>query len=239
MNIIPVTRPTVVELTQQWDEVASTRLRQITSGLDVSYKQTLIPAILEEMGSEGYVLDLGCGVGALANQIADLGADVLAIDPSSVSVSLAVKNFSRPNIEFKVSSIEDLPSIYHDKFDVIVCNMVLMDVIDLELVLTAARDACRRNAKFVATLTHPCFWPHYFGYARARWFDYDREIFISTPFRIANEVTDISTVHVHRPLASYFSVLTSHGFNNIQLTELYGDGPFAYPRFIRLVAVAV
>jgi hypothetical protein len=116
--------------------------------------------------------------------------------------------------------------------------MVLMDVIDLDGVLAGARAALHRNARFIATLTHPCFWPHYFGYETAHWFDYNSEIFIQAPFRIANEVTDINTVHVHRPLSWYFAALARSGFRDIRLTELFGEGPFAYPRFLRLIATA-
>jgi SAM-dependent methyltransferase len=239
VNIFPVNRPTAVELTRHWDDVADTRLRQISSGLDISFRQTLLPAVLEELPPNGRVLDLGCGVGALSAVIADLGNEVVAIDPSAASINLAIENFGRPNIKFNVSSAEDLPASYYGGFDAVVSNMVLMDVIDLDGVLAAARAISRDNAKFIATLTHPCFWPRYFGYETASWFEYRKEIFINAPFRIANEATHLNTIHIHRPLSRYFAALNRNGFRDIQLTELYGDGPFAYPRFMRLVAAAI
>lgn len=239
MNIYPVSKPTAGELARQWDKVADTRLRQISSGSDVSYCQTLLPAVMESLPTRLRVLDLGCGVGALSAALADSAAEVVAIDPSRKNINVATSNYNRPNVSYIVSSAEDLPQSFRGVFDAVVTNMVLMDVIDLNSVLSAAREASSQNAIFIATLTHPCFWPHYFGYETASWFEYSRELFVTAPFRIANEVTEINTVHVHRPLASYFSALASNGFGNIQLTELYGDGPFAYPRFIRLVATAI
>lgn len=238
LNIFPVTRPTARDVARQWGAVAETRLRQISSGSDISYRQTLLPAVLEELPSDGRVLDLGCGVGALSATIADLGIEVVAIDPSTVNIKVASRNFVRPNLEFLVSTAEALPTHYHKDFDAVVSNMVLMDVIDLDEVIAAAHAVSRPDGRFIATLTHPCFWPHYFGYETAKWFEYNSEIFVTAPFKITSEVADINTIHVHRPLARYFAALTQNGFRDIQLTELYGDGPFAYPRFIRLVAVA-
>ncbi|MDO3398684.1 class I SAM-dependent methyltransferase [Mycolicibacterium neoaurum] len=232
-------RPTALELSRQWDAVAETRLRQITSGVDVSYRKTLLPAIQDELPAAGRVLDIGCGVGALSDAIADRGLDVVAIDPSVTNISLARENFVRPNLEFFLCAAEDLPLANHGRFDAIVSNMVLMDVVDLDRVIATSHAVSRPNAKFIATLTHPCFWPHYFGYETATWFNYNSEIFVTAPFRISNELTNINTIHVHRPLTSYFAALTRNGFRDIQLTELYGDGPFAYPRFLRLVAAAV
>ena len=238
MDIFAVDRQRVGEFARQWDEVADTRLRQISSGSDVSYSQTLLPSVLEPLPPKLRVLDLGCGIGALSAAVADSATKVVAIDPSSKSIDVASKNFSRPNIDYIVSSAEGLPGSYDDTFDAVVSNMVLMDVINLDGVVSAAHAASRKGGLFIATLTHPCFWPKYFGYEDAGWFEYGKEIFIVAPFRIANELTAIQTVHIHRPLESYFTALTGNGFGSIRLTELYGSGPFAYPRFIRLVAIA-
>ncbi len=236
MSSEPVDRPTVDEIARQWDIIADTRFRQITSGIDTSHQQILLPAVLESLRPGIRVLDVGCGIGSLSAAVASFAAEVVAIDPSFRSIDIARKGFGRPNLQYKISSIEDFAYFNAKKFDAVFSNMVLMDVANLDDVLAAARILSLPSAKFVATLTHPCFWPKYSGYETSSWFNYSQETFIRAPFRISSEVVDIDTIHVHRPLGMYCASLRSNGFENIQLTELYGRGAFSYPRFLRLVA---
>jgi hypothetical protein len=98
------------------------------------------------------------------------------------------------------------------------------------------------RARFIATLTHPCFWPRYWGYESEPWFCYERETFIEAPFVISKRRTEVRTTHIHRPLQQYVNVFAEEGFRLDALAEpipepevqaLYPK-PWDFPRFLGL-----
>jgi hypothetical protein len=68
-------------------------------------------------------------------------------------------------------------------------------------------------------MTHPWFWPRYWGYQDAKWFDYDREIAIEAPFQITHDETDFVTTHFHRPLGFYTAAMAKADLDSFQLLE--------------------
>src|SRR5262249_32878852 len=123
-----------------------------------------------------------------------------------------------------------------------VACMTLMTTPDLSGFAKALAVVLQKEAKFVATLSHPWFWPRYWGYETEAWFNYTQETFIEAPFVISRCRTAVRTTHVHRPLEQYVSVFTNAGFRLEALVEpmplseiqaLYPQ-PWRFPRFIGL-----
>ncbi|HWC98499.1 MAG TPA: methyltransferase domain-containing protein [Candidatus Sulfopaludibacter sp.] len=67
------------------------------------------------------ILDVGCGTGQLAAEIAAAGAEVVAIDSSPAMVEQARRN--APALRFEVQDVCDLP--YRAEFDAVFSNAVL------------------------------------------------------------------------------------------------------------------
>jgi hypothetical protein len=111
--------------------------------------------------------------------------------------------------------------------------MTLGTVGKLSLVLNRINQCLREGGIFIFTIPHPCFWPIYWGYAEAPWFNYNKEIAIKAPFRIASEGTSLESTHVHRPLCQYVDSLRKAGFDLDLIEELVGKG-FVPPRFIAM-----
>ena len=65
-----------------------------------------------------HILDVGCGTGALASQIAERGARVYGIDASSDMIATAM--ISHPDLSFEVMDATKLP--YKEDFDAIFSN---------------------------------------------------------------------------------------------------------------------
>jgi len=74
------------------------------------------------------ILDIGCGTGDLANELAKKSKYVLGIDSSKKWISYCKKNHQRENLEFKNQSAQDINKIRSASFDVIVINMVLINI---------------------------------------------------------------------------------------------------------------
>jgi len=66
------------------------------------------------------ILDIGCGVGELSSELSRRwpGARILGVDYSDGMIARAKKDFSAPNIEYLLGSLEDIPA--DRKFDLIV-----------------------------------------------------------------------------------------------------------------------
>ncbi len=195
------------------------------------------------------VLDVGCGTGVLTEHLFSRSEKITGIDLSSVSIKIAEETCSGiANISFHNCSAEDLANQSKvPRFTTVVANMVLMDCLDLNSFVEAAASLTVPGGHFIATITHPWFWPIYWGYAEADWFNYHREIVIEAPFRISTEITDRVTTHVHRPLHKYQNCLTSLGFIVDEILEplpdeevhsLYPD-KWRFPRFLAFRASLV
>jgi len=229
-------------LAAEWDAIAEIRHRQITSGVDVSYNQVLTPAILSLCRNRDLerVLDVGCGSGVLTRSLAQLGRRVVGVDLSATSIELA-RAWCRDqdNVTLVHSTIEEYArSTRGDCASLVVANMTLMDCADLPGTLRAIADLSAPGSYCVGTITHPCFWPIYWGYAREAWFEYDREIAIRTRFAIQHEESELETTHFHRPVTKYLRAFSDAGFRIDVLDELgASERPMlpwhgTYPKFL-------
>ena len=65
-----------------WDVGAAWWQREYTHGADVEYEEQIIPLVVEHLRGTRRVLDVGCGEGQVARQLAAAGVDVIGLDPS-------------------------------------------------------------------------------------------------------------------------------------------------------------
>ncbi len=128
------------------------------------HRVLLLPALerLMEITPGASVLDVACGNGQLSRWMAQRGAHVIAIDISEKQIEAAGArgNSGERKIDYRVidaSDPEALDGLGNTNFDVIVCNMALMDMPDIEPLAKAIPALLRRNGRFVFSVTHPCF----------------------------------------------------------------------------------
>ncbi len=234
------------ELVKGWDQLAQERHRQISSGVDLSFDNVIVPTTLCLLGDcdPSIVLDVGSGTGEFTAQLAKAAGRVIAVEPSHASTVLARSVCgSTGNVQFVEASLEDaVDELGGVTVTAAVAVMSLMTTPDLRKFAGALAKLLRSPARFVAMLTHPCFWPKYWGYDEASWFQYETEIFIEAPFVISRCPTDIVTTHIHRPLEQYVTAFADAGFLLEKLVEpmpraevqaLYPKY-WAFPRFIGL-----
>lgn len=216
-------RKDMYSLIEEWNLIAHLRHEQIVSHRDLSFHFVTKPSIFSLAAGADFerVMDIGCGSGVLTSELSKVSKSVVGIDPSNECISLARGFCAKTNnIEFVLASIEELEkSERHSNFTLAIANMTFMDCPDLDSALKSASRLMKRNARLVATITHPCFWPRYWNYAGEQWFDYVQEIQIEAPFRISMESSNLVTTHIHRPLEVYVRSLSEAGFRLKQMTE--------------------
>jgi SAM-dependent methyltransferase len=209
------------EIAREWDSIAPTRDTQIATGVDVSYNTVLKPLVLRllETVDLGNVLDVGCGTGQLTAAVAQIATHVIGIDISATSISIAARNTaSCGNVTLDHISLEAFARSARRDFTVAIANMSLSTIPDLKEAVSTLAQLIVPGGHVIATVPHPCFWPEYWGYATADWFDYWSDISIEAQFRISLERSEMSTTHVHRPLATYINAFAECGLQ-IELLE--------------------
>jgi 2-polyprenyl-6-hydroxyphenyl methylase / 3-demethylubiquinone-9 3-methyltransferase len=101
------------------------------------------------------VLDVGCGGGLLAEALARAGAQVTAIDmaPGMIEVARLHALESRLDIDYRISSAEELAGASPQAFDIVACMEMLEHVPDpAAMTATLARLLRPGGALFVSTL---------------------------------------------------------------------------------------
>ncbi len=240
----PVASVSYFELQHEWNALAELRFNQLATHVDLSYDRVIVPSVLDMLGSlnGAAVLDAGCGLGFLTAEIARCAERVVGVDLSPQQIALARQHNAAPNVRYVCGRLEDaLADVPAAGFDAVVANMTLMDVLDLDGFLAAAAAALKPDGVLAFTLTHPCFWPRYWGYDSAPWFDYSQEIAITAPFQISlDRSCGLATTHVHRPLSAYIRSARRAGLRLADLAEPTPDTesaarypePWLFPRYL-------
>lgn len=234
------------DLVQEWDRLAEERHRQITSGEDLSFHHVVAPMTwsLLKGTDRSVILDIGAGTGEFTRELARTSGRVIAVEPSRASVAWARRVCKEAdNVQYVEASVEHAADLLgHERPTAAVAVMTLMTAPDLRMFVKTLATILSIHTSFVATLTHPCFWPRYWGYERESWFHYSRETFIEAPFVISKRQTDLRTTHIHRPLEQYLNLFSEEGFRLDRVTEpmpspdvqsLYPKS-WDFPRFLGL-----
>ncbi|MCJ7840025.1 methyltransferase domain-containing protein [Lederbergia sp. NSJ-179] len=124
----------------QWNSKLYDQSHAFVSKLGQGIVELLAPKAGER------ILDLGCGTGDLANQLTDLGAQVVGIDQSENMIQEAKEKY--PHITFHVEDATALP--YRNEFDAVFSNATLHWIKSPKQALTCIYDALKPGGRFVA-----------------------------------------------------------------------------------------
>lgn len=147
-----------------WDAIAKHWDEQVGEGNDFQ-KLLVVPSTdrLLEAESGQRVLDACCGNGSYARRLGRIGCEVVAFDGSAAFVEIAKRN-TRPGdgrVAFHHldachrAEIESLGE--SESFDAIVCTMALMDLPEIDTLLSVGRNLLKKPGRFVFSVGHPCF----------------------------------------------------------------------------------
>lgn len=108
------------------------------------------------------VLDIACGNGPFSRRMANAGAEVVAFDFSERFIARAQARSAETGdaIAYHVLDATDeaaLRTLGERSFDAAVCNMGLMDIVEIAPLLSALSHLLKAGGRFVYALPHPCF----------------------------------------------------------------------------------
>ncbi len=152
--------PTTDELRASWDAIAGFWDDQMEAGN--TWQRSLIQPAMErllELRAGERVLEIACGNGEFARRMAELGASVLATDFSKGMLERARARGGE--IEYRLADATDEAELRAlgeaASFDVVVCNMALMDMASIEPFASVSARLLRRSGRLVFSVSHPAF----------------------------------------------------------------------------------
>ena len=97
------------------------------------------------------LLDIGCGGGLIAEPMARLGAEVVAIDASATNIGVARTHAAESGlkIDYRVAAVETLAAA-GERFDVVLCLEVVEHVADRTAFLAATASLVRPGGALIA-----------------------------------------------------------------------------------------
>ena len=106
------------------------------------------------------LLDVSCGNGLTSRRLAGLGASVVAVDFSEELITLARKRSHGQKIDYRVIDATDrnaLVGLGEATFEGALCNMALMDIAEVQTLMTALATLVQPGGPFVFSVLHPGF----------------------------------------------------------------------------------
>lgn len=141
-----------------WEDIASEYAKIISEVGDPRHEQVVNPAVFELLGNlnDKVVLDAGCGNGYLSRRIAKTAKKVIGVDLTEELIKQAKNQHNPQNVEFMLGNLENLP-FDNEVFEVVLTNLVLIDVENLNLVVSELARVLKKGGRLVMSTLHPCF----------------------------------------------------------------------------------
>ncbi len=203
----------------QWDNAALSYMKDQERSEFAAGNRQIVKKRFQKLNGKT-VLDLGCGYGFFAGYFKSIGADVLGVDGSEMMLKLAREHY--PECNFQLADLNQPLALPGESFDLIFCNLVLMDVEHVAHLFSECGRLLRKNGILYYTINHPAFYNgdwlrdnQGFYYAKAIG-NYIR------PCRSENNFWG-KTAHFHRPLSYYLNAASASG-----LTLIHAEEPVSY-----------
>ena len=226
----PIDRFNADSVRSAWDTAAEAYAEGQATGLDYYRYEFFGPEHVALCGDvDGLeVLDLGCGSGYFAREMASAGARVMGVDISPKMIAHARRLEADAPLgityhECDAAAIGEL--VAAGQFDLVTSCMALQDMPDVPGVLGQARRALRDGGRLVVSITHPCTDTPFREWERddtnaKRWLCIDR-YFERGPveYRWKGWAYEFKTPALHSTLEDWFGWFLAAGFSLSALKE--------------------
>jgi SAM-dependent methyltransferase len=211
------------------------------------YDDPPMAALLRLFGNVSglHLLDLACGHGRLARELARRGGHVVGVDLSEALLAKArAREETHPlQITYVHADVTTPQTLEGEIFDAVGCSFGLSDIDDLDGAIATVARLVRHGGFFAFSIVHPCFpgweakqanpsWQPGHGYYEEGWWRADGPAHGLRPKVGAN----------HRMLSTYLNTLVRHGLLIEEVAEpmpeadWIAEGPDIGPVPVYLVA---
>jgi ubiquinone/menaquinone biosynthesis C-methylase UbiE len=146
-------------LLSQW-EANALAFAQLINGKGTPHHRKILNPCIDRLIGEvkrKKLLDAGCGEGYLSRVYSKKGADVVGVDFSPKLIALSQKKSKDLDIEFLIADICQLDPLNANQFDIVLCNLVLLNVECLKKSLQEFYRVLRPGGFLIFSVVHPAF----------------------------------------------------------------------------------
>lgn len=208
-----------------WNDIAQWYDEYLSAGSG-PHETALICALRLCGALEGrHALDLACGQGLATRALARGGCEsVTGVDSSRELIERARGyETSEPlGIDYLVDDAQYLESMASERFDLVNCQLALMDIPDLDATLKAVRRVLKPGGAFVFVIGHPAF------LAPFATTEVDKEgrpgrmitDYLEDRFWRSNNPSGVRRVgNYHRRISTYLNAVVSNGLDLVRIEE--------------------
>lgn len=220
-------------ITSGWANMADWWNEKLGDEGDLWHRTLIDPPLIRLVGEVSglHVLDLACGNGYLSRRFAGQGAVVTGVDASTpvIEHARAREAQQRLGIIYHVVDAAHLELFAAETFDLVICNMALMDIEHAAEAIHEVGRVLRPQGRFIASICHPCFdkvndssWDIEYKYPHTtiwRKMSRYRELAAADCLWKNDQGQEIYTRAYHRPLSWYFHILRAAGLLVAALEE--------------------
>jgi len=162
------------------------------------------------------ILDAGCGSGLFTHILSQNGGDVIGCDGAVEMLKLAESSY--PSNRFDLVNLMERLPYGGEEFDLVFCNLVLMDIDPIDGVISEIHRITKKNGRFFFSIVHPAFYS-------GDWEKNTEGVVISK--KITSYIAEFAleqktwglTMHFHRPISHYFNKIADSGFSLVKMSE--------------------
>lgn len=198
------------KIVESWDKNAPLWVIAVRDGQIESRRQITDQAILDTVLSRSprSVLDMGCGEGWLARELAVANIHVIGIDVVPKLVEVAQQAGGG---DFRVMSYEEFAAgKLGVSVDVVVCNFALLGKESVEGVFSVARSLLNQHGSFIVQTLHPVMvcgdLPYRDGWREGSWAGFSSEFTDPAPWYF-------------RTIESWTKLFVDGGFRLLEIRE--------------------
>jgi ubiquinone/menaquinone biosynthesis C-methylase UbiE len=146
---------------RSWDHAAEAYAEAQASGLDY-YRLEFFGPVQVALCGEVHglrILDVGCGTGYFAREMAQRGASVTAVDisPGMIDHALRLEAKTPLGIRYIVHDAARLADVFPpESFDMATSCLAIQDMPEIPRVIEAIRSVLVPGGRLVASIAHPC-----------------------------------------------------------------------------------
>lgn len=212
-----------------WQGVASWYDELLEDGVGTYQKEIILPNLLKMIGGQKglKLLDLGCGQGFFSREFFKAGAFVTGVDLAPKLIQIA-KERSSKEINFIVSSADNLGSIANNSFDIVVTILAIQNMKNVEKVFKEASRVLNPGGSFFIVMNHPAFripkksswnFDEKLNIQYRRVDEYSSSSSATIDMHPGKKIDEATTISFHHSLQYYFEALNKSGFMVSRLHE--------------------
>ncbi|MDH3705706.1 MAG: class I SAM-dependent methyltransferase [Acidimicrobiia bacterium] len=196
-----------------WEAHADWWQAEFTDGIDPEYAEQILPLAAEHLAGVRRLVDVGTGEGQVARLAAELGAQVVGVDPTAAQITEAARRGG--GVAYVRAEAAALPA-RRGSVDGVVACLVFEHIDDVDGAIAEVARVLEPGGRFVFFLNHPLLQTPGSGWIDDQIIEPPEQYWRIGPYLVESEVVeevrkDVFIRFVHRPLSRYVNTLIANG----------------------------